>query len=513
MLIIAFALCFAGCSTEDSQAITPYSSDICEGKDCSDVYYDFYKTGFINISEEIIYDLEISDIKKEGTVKSVSINGITDFDGNTEFNKLSNVVITYHSIKKINVPISSDDAKFMDTEQLSKKFEEAGFDNISIEEKNDLDPDKTDKEFENQIVIDRESSFDTTDTFQANEEVKIIIHKPYEKYNVKVIVTFIPNLFFNRYDVIAELGEETISIEHGEDIEFECKLKPGYHDIVFYSASSEDISGELEIEVKGETEVACEITCDSEEIGVVEEYVINKSEIAADKAIIPISASNCKYKNYKDVEQYFIEAGFSNISTNILYDIVWGWTAEGEVEKVEIDGKTNFNSGETYDKTTPIIITYHMKEEDDPTKPVETSKITTATTTTTTTPTPVYYSTNTRETVSDGDKGIYSYKSDGKFYDIYYIIDFEEGYVYYFLEGEGNDWCERTAIKSGNLNDGLKVIFNYHGDLATYYFHFRHTNHSETLIMVDDDGFKYEYKPTDLDNALKLREKKDIIER
>ena len=65
-------------------------------------------------------------------------------------------------------------------------------------------------------------------------------------------------------------------------------------------------------------------------------------------------------------------AGFTNITTEILYDIVWGWTVEGEVKSVSIDGRTDYVKGEVFNQDAVIVITYHMKEEDDPNKPIET---------------------------------------------------------------------------------------------------------------------------------------------
>ena len=65
------------------------------------------------------------------------------------------------------------------------------------------------------------------------------------------------------------------------------------------------------------------------------------------------------------------EAGFTNISFEILYDIVFGWTEEGEVDSVSVGGKTEFAQGDIFKKDVAIVITYHMPEEDDPNKPVE----------------------------------------------------------------------------------------------------------------------------------------------
>lgn len=72
------------------------------------------------------------------------------------------------------------------------------------------------------------------------------------------------------------------------------------------------------------------------------------------------------FANYKDVESILIESGFKNIKYDILYDIVWGWTAEGEVKDVTINGFSDFTYGNVFPSDAEVIITYHMPEDDDP---------------------------------------------------------------------------------------------------------------------------------------------------
>lgn len=86
---------------------------------------------------------------------------------------------------------------------------------------------------------------------------------------------------------------------------------------------------------------------------------------------MPRSASSYKYENYTDVQTELAEAGFTNISFEILYDIVFGWTEEGEVDSVSVGGNTEFAQGDIFKKDVAIVITYHMPEEDDPNKPIE----------------------------------------------------------------------------------------------------------------------------------------------
>ena len=235
-------------------------------------------------------------------------------------------------------------------------------------------------------------------------------------------------------------------------------------------------------------------------------------EVGEGEAAVPASASDFKYDNYQDVQKELESAGFTNITTNILYDIVWGWTAEGEVDSVSIDGRTDYEKGEVFKLDAPIIITYHMKEEDDPNKPTETeqSKDNTTEPTTEAQKSPVFYSTNTRDTVDDGNAGVYSYKSRGGSYDIYWIIDFDEGYVYYFTDGNGESFCDRLKIDSGDLNTYVKITYHDGGDTWSYKLHFKYVDHSEHLVMVDQNGFDYDYYTTDLSDALELRDTKNI---
>lgn len=122
----------------------------------------------------------------------------------------------------------------------------------------------------------------------------------------------------------------------------------------------------------------------------------------------------------------------------------------------------------------------------------------------------VYYSTNSEDTVRDGNAGVYAYKNRGNSYDVYYIIDLDEGYVYNFTDGDGNEDGDRVKIDSGDLNDVLMVTYNFDGDSVPYGFHFKYKNNPEHLVVQDNDGFELDFSPTDLSKALALRDGKNI---
>ena len=125
-------------------------------------------------------------------------------------------------------------------------------------------------------------------------------------------------------------------------------------------------------------------------------------------------------------------------------------------------------------------------------------------------PSAVTYSTNDYETAKNGNSGVFSYVNRGPSYDIYWIIDFDEGYVYYFTEGNGEETCDRLAIESGDLNDVLIITYHDGGDTWSYGLHFHYKNQPTKLIMQDNDGFEYEYSTTNLTSAIALRDSKTI---
>ena len=85
------------------------------------------------------------------------------------------------------------------------------------------------------------------------------------------------------------------------------------------------------------------------------------SQDSSDLLKVPVSANDCKGKNYQDVVNDISAAGFVNIQTKTIEDLVTGWlTKDGEVEEVTIDGDGSFRAGDTFDKTVAIIVSYHI---------------------------------------------------------------------------------------------------------------------------------------------------------
>lgn len=86
-----------------------------------------------------------------------------------------------------------------------------------------------------------------------------------------------------------------------------------------------------------------------------------------EKIAVPMSSKEAKGSNYKEVQNAFKDAGFTNISTKVEYDIVTGWiTDDGEVESIIIDENEKFDSGDKYKLNSEVVITYHTFRKNKP---------------------------------------------------------------------------------------------------------------------------------------------------
>ena len=185
--------------------------------------------------------------------------------------------------------------------------------------------------------------------------------------------------------------------------------------------------------------------------------------------------------------------------------------AATDPESTEPD--TTEEPGTEPDQTTGDVTTEEPGTEPESTEPVTTEEpTTTAPETTTQKSNELNYTTNDEKSAKNGNTGVYAYKKSGSNYDIYYIIDFNEGYVYRFLHGEQNSTCDKNKIVSGTLNDTLIIEYEDGGVKWANALYFKLKNHPEQLTLEDNDHFTYSFNPTDLKDALKIRDKMTIVD-
>lgn len=279
---------------------------------------------------------------------------------------------TFQLVTSIEVPVGEEDCigeKYSDIEAM---LSESGFTNISKETIEDLSPSESEKVGKiESITIDGKKHFEKNDTFKSNAEIVIESHS-YKKCTVNIHVNFISNFLLNRDDIEVFFNDESQgTLEHGEDGDFEVAVDPGEYTVEFVSKDSSSVTGKATLNVNGDVNVSYKINCYSDEISVKVEYTENLGEVGENEIMMPTSMSDYTGKNYKTVKKEFEKLGFKKIKTKIVYDISFGITEEGSTASVSIDGVKAFERGDIFSNSDKVIITYHMKEEDDPEKIAE----------------------------------------------------------------------------------------------------------------------------------------------
>ena len=278
--------------------------------------------------------------------------------------------ISAEAQSEILSPFGASDCKGQDYTNLESKFYAAGFTHIKTEPIEDLTSGEEDKlNTVESISINNTTEFTKDQKFDENAEVLIQYHT-YQKCAVTLSVDFIPNLIFSKYDVIMEVdGDEEGTLPHGEDKSFDLQLAPGEHTFSFVSADSSSVSGEAIVAIKGTADVELKISCTSDAIDVEIVYVEDMGSVGADEAMITEELITNKNSNYETVSQILTSAGFTNITLQPQYDVSPDSEDIGKTIEVIIDGNSDYERGSVFAKNVDVVITYHMKEEDDPNKP------------------------------------------------------------------------------------------------------------------------------------------------
>ncbi len=94
--------------------------------------------------------------------------------------------------------------------------------------------------------------------------------------------------------------------------------------------------------------------------------IMEESSETAGPLKAPGAASDYRGTDYQDAINAFKDAGFTNIKTEIIDDLITGWlTKDGEIEKISIDGDSSFSEGDRFKDNAEVIITYHTFPKSD----------------------------------------------------------------------------------------------------------------------------------------------------
>lgn len=386
-------------------------------------------------------------------------------------------------------------------ESVVSELNKAGFTNIETTEVNDLTSDSPlqDGGIES-VTIDGTSDFSSKDRFVPEISVKIVYHT-------------IPKL------------KPPISSDEAQQLDYEEIEKQfkeaGFSDISYEElydldpdTAESDSKMEITVNGSGSFSTSTDFPFDSA-IKVTKHYTYPKYDVKISVDFTPnLILSRYNVIFYADnIEQSTLTHGTDSEFALRL--------KEGEhsikfvnVEDASVYGETVLNV------TSDVTITYKISCHSDNIQielidlPVEdTAPAQTSTSVTEEDEEePVYYSTNGKSTVKNGNSGVYAYKNRGENYNIYYIIDFDDGYVYSFMDGDVSSTCEKLKIDEGDLNDVVIITYHDGGEEWSNGLHFKWKNQPDHLILEDSFHNEYDYYCTDLSSALTIRNTKNIKE-
>ena len=336
------------------------------GDNYESVIKELQDMGFKKITQDEVDDLTSDGPMKDGTVESVSVNGETSFEADAKFPKDSEVVVRYHIIKKIASPIGSDGIEDKDYITLANLFKNSGFTNVQTKEVYDIDPEAQEKDHISEIIINNKSSFNKNDPIPFDAEIIVNCHLFYKIYKLTLKIDFIPNLIFNKSDVGFYVdGKEIATLEHGKDWSGELSLKQGTYELLFKSVDDSTVTASTELELDCDIEAEYEISILFSGMHIEEKYIDRKVDLAENQAKVTCSESDFKDRDYKKVSDEIKKLGFTNITETPVYDS-FSDSNVGKVINVSINGSKDYRRGNIFDSDTEVVITYHMKYEDDP---------------------------------------------------------------------------------------------------------------------------------------------------
>ncbi len=93
------------------------------------------------------------------------------------------------------------------------------------------------------------------------------------------------------------------------------------------------------------------------------------------EAKTPSGSSVQQGRNFLDVIEDFEKHGFTNIKTEAIDDLIFGWlTEDGEVEKVTVDGDEDYSADTWVAADVEVVIYYHTYPQEDSQTEQDTNK-------------------------------------------------------------------------------------------------------------------------------------------
>ena len=219
------------------------------------------------------------------------------------------------------------------------------------------------------------------------------------------------------------------------------------------------------------------------------------AEAEAARIAMPEASSDFYSENYQDVITQLQLAGFTNIETTAMEDLIFGFLiSDGGVETVSVNGRADYQSGDKFEAGALILITYHTFASTESAATSGTSSAATAVETTASASTAPEVR---RESIYD-----LAYMLRGREYSLYMLFDTDEGVILSYSSAE--HYIEEYTYK-GDLSSGADIDMgpDYEGAKSTA----RYKGGNDSRLTVVYEGDATEWEKIDVTEAEAVLEK------
>lgn len=299
------------------------SASAYKGQNYYDAIVKLHNQGLNDIRLTPLNDLKAGIFSKDGEIQTIEINGISDFVSGTWINEKAVVSITYHSFAK---------------------KEKAGY---SVDKNNHLIIFNMDVQMPNYLIEEAKNDKQAIYHVKGDEETRFLLLNDSKQISEE-LRSFDTYYLMNEEDYSSSTfsGKELFLLGKKNDKVFAIRIISLKHQdentallVISPNNNKTDYSSDIKSIVSGI-------------------YVPKDTEIRID-----FSIKDYKGKSYEEVTASLKSKGFDNIIENNLKDVLIGlFTKDGTVEKITINGKSDFKVGDWVDKQAEVIVSFHGKK-------------------------------------------------------------------------------------------------------------------------------------------------------
>ena len=327
----------------------PLSRTDCIGKSYQAIVDKLTAEGFHNIKLVPYADLSMDQREEDGRITRISINNSEEFHLGDYFAADSLIQIDYHTLDPkrmtdVQIPASYSDFSLTDYVTVRNDFQKAGFTNITLIPEYDVGLfDGSKNGMTQSVTVNGESVFLEGTWLPCDAEVRITYRTKELKY------------LGENYQEIQKI----LSTMGFKDVELMAQNDLGIHELKKDGQVISVLIDNVEMNEAEEWSLLAHIT--------VQYHSAQQANAAQVK--VTVSSKDLQGEQYEEVVSTLKEMGFINVSTtaleNLSNEIIH---KNGTVSKISIGDAEKFSTGEIFDKSAAVIVSYHsLKPKSAPT--------------------------------------------------------------------------------------------------------------------------------------------------